>query len=664
MQQRLADLYLKTKRKKDAADIYIMAAQSMQIRGNFAGAQEALEKVLKIDPGHAEGLQLKAKVSSEAGDHGKAAQSLKSMPDLDSRPDALRQLLRAHVSNSDLDAAEAIAGKLAGVHKDPSAIRTVAEAWLAKEQPERAVRLLDQFADPLLASDKAALMKLLQSAVAKAKQNAPALELILAFYNRVEERGSVGDLMELLAHEYAESGNLQRSRDLYKQLSELEPDNVQHKQNYAQLSARIGSGATKPAASSPKAAAHVIPAEPEFGITHPLASSSAALPDFDKPLSQLKQEYSADTAEAIENALTDSDLFQSYNSIPRAITPLEAVLPAAPRDTRVNERLAQLYVRTERYGEAVARLLVLQSVFAAEGMQEDAQQCAVLAQTCRTRGGLPTPVAAPAASTVPDTTVERQFSPASATEAAFRAERLAEAEAEALPESVPAELPTFEVAATTSAADIFSRAANPETVAPHEFPGWDASTATDAAAPPDEEPAEPDRLSDALDEARFYISQGMRQEAQAALERCEQITPKSPEIADLKAQLARMSSAPAPSFTVAPAEPVATVEEEPEELQVEIEIEADEADNAADSDWGEVVEEAEEAVAAIAVDEEIAVVEPEEPPRKRGKEKAPEKPKHAPAAQQPKHSPAADKGKHAPGKDRKEKEIADFDDVL
>ena len=57
----------------------------------------------------------------------------------------------------------------------------------------------------------------------------------------------------------------------------------------------------------------------------------------------------------------------------------------------------------------------------------------------------------------------------------------------------------------------------------------------DAAAPPVAPP--PPSASALLDEIRFYISQGMWNEAHAACARCQAITPGNPELIGMQSQV-------------------------------------------------------------------------------------------------------------------------------
>ena len=94
-QAKLADLYIKLGKKEEARNIYYSAAESLYARSSFDAADEALSRVLTLDPTNSSALLLRGMIAADSGDSAAAIQYLEQVPDLDSRPDALRALLRA-----------------------------------------------------------------------------------------------------------------------------------------------------------------------------------------------------------------------------------------------------------------------------------------------------------------------------------------------------------------------------------------------------------------------------------------------------------------------------------------------------------------------------------------------------------------------------------------
>lgn len=515
MQQRLAELYLSSGRHEQAAEVYIMAAQSLHCRGRHSAALDMLEKLLKGSPKHPAALMLCGKVAAESGNHARAIRALETIPDLEQRPEALRQLVRARLASADVEVAKEQAGKLLRVHEDASGMLTVAEHLIQSSEAEHGMRLLQQLADAAITANSAEISRIVQAAVAQEKTSVLVLEAALELNRRVAERGSIAELVELLAHAYVHKGELDRAQALYTELLELEPGNEEHQRNLAQLGVRIASGAddAEPAAAAPATST----VDPLAGVPDPEASSSNS--------------YTAETTQAIEAALTDAELYQSYNSPAKAIASLEAVLPQAPRDGALNQRLAMLYVRAERYADAAKCFSVLKKVHEAEGRTEDAEQCATMEEKYHQRAANPDEKFA---------TAER---PAVKTaQAAQPANAVAEFE---LAPSKPTEFESFDQQPEPAPQEPIQAAAEPSSTAAAAKPA-SRSSEWDEMSVVDDEPEISESFDDgrqaqdpfaaAIEEARFYLQHGLHTEADAALRQAENLRPGAAEVAQLRAE--------------------------------------------------------------------------------------------------------------------------------
>src|SRR5215471_10661118 len=182
MQTKLADLYIKLGRKDNARDIFLTAANALYQRGALDAADDALKKVASIDPNNLEALLLRGKIASDSGDNAAAISYLEKIPDLDSRPDALRSLLNAQLFMGKCAEAESIAKKLLTVHNDASGLTACAESLLKGGSLEEALQLYDQYSDRLLASNQQQLMDGLLGSMSRISENAKALELLRGLF--------------------------------------------------------------------------------------------------------------------------------------------------------------------------------------------------------------------------------------------------------------------------------------------------------------------------------------------------------------------------------------------------------------------------------------------------------------------------------------------------
>jgi pilus assembly protein FimV len=502
MQAKLADLYVKLGSKEQACNIFFGAAESLFRRGALEAADEALGHVLTLEPAHAAAAMLRGQIAAEKGNAEKALQYLEKVPDLDSQPEALRALLRVHLQMDNTAEALPIASKLLNVHDDLSGIIRCGDHLMAAGQHQAALRLYEQYADRLLAQDRDGLLAKVAAAPAHLTHDPVALELVLRLCRKAGATAQSNEVMELLAHALVQAGELVRARDLYHQLAALEPENPVHAQNYKQVCARLGDDA----ASRP--------------LTPDEGGQAFMVDELETDAPAIDQEYPPELARAIRTALTDSELLESYNLPSKAIAPLEAALPAAPRDALLNQRLASLYVRAERYSEAARCCDILRAVYRQAGHHQLAAQYGEMSAKYHERAGEP----------VPDYVELPQFDSAGGGHGSSEQAELAEP------------------AAPTDASQAW------EEMTAVEPPGHLASShfgrkATEARAG--------DVVGDLLEEIRFYIAQGMGEEAQAAIEKCAALAPGIPELDEFRQQVATSRSA------AAPAPEVEVVEEEP-----------------------------------------------------------------------------------------------------
>ncbi|MBZ5525129.1 MAG: tetratricopeptide repeat protein, partial [Acidobacteriia bacterium] len=370
--------------------IYFAAAESLYARSSYEAADEALGKVLTLDPSNVNALLLRGVVASDAGNQEAAIQYLEQVPDLDSQPNALRALLRAKLLTGNREGVEAIAGKLFTVHQDISGVNSVAEWYLENQQVEEALKFYDRYSERLLARGPAVLLDTLHPLIGRIRNNPPALQTMMRLLQKTGDASHVNEVMEMLAHAYVQSGDFIQARDTYKRLSELEPENPLHVQNYRQMLGKLGEDAT----------------------TRPLSAEEGAqafmVEELVHEAPEVHQSYAPTVERAIEAALTDSELFVSYNVPAKAIAPLEAALPLAPRDVHLNQRLATLYAKAERFEDAARACRLLSGVYAEFGHTTESARYAAAAENYLSHAAGTHPVAPAPAVSAPPPKVRRQ----------------------------------------------------------------------------------------------------------------------------------------------------------------------------------------------------------------------------------------------------------------
>jgi pilus assembly protein FimV len=374
MKLRLAEVYLRLGKKNDASKIYGEASQTLRENGQLDAADEVLQKMQAIDPSNSGILLLRGRNAVEAGEFKDAIQLLEKVADLDQHPDGLRDLMKAYLQDKRLPQAGMLASKLFTVHHDKQSIADYADALMAGGSFEEALQVYQQHSDALLSSDSAKVTENLHAIIGHVRENCDALEAILALLQKAGDTSHTSEILELLAHASVQQDDLPKARDLYLQLATMEPQNALHSRNYQQVVAKLGASGGSSQITSEEGALMVDELE-------------AIAPFID-------QHYSDEISAAARAALTDAELFVSYNMPEKALGPLAAALPSAPHHVKLNQRLAALYTRTGRFSDAALCCRTLQSVYNEAGFPEESSRYGDLADKYEDRGALAAKAAA------------------------------------------------------------------------------------------------------------------------------------------------------------------------------------------------------------------------------------------------------------------------------
>jgi tetratricopeptide (TPR) repeat protein len=539
MRVKLAEVYIRLGKKTEAWQIFSAAAESLRAKGSLSGAEEVLQRMLTLDHGNTYALLMQGKNMIESGDAAGAVAILQKVADIDSNPDGLRDLLKAYLQAGQLSEAGSVASKLLTVHNDLNAISSFVDALMQAGQYETALQVFDQHAERLLAENSDKVLDSLHTIIGHVRDNPDSLQKLLDLFQKAGENTHVSEVIELLAHASVQSGDLPRARDLYQKLATVEPQNPLHMQNYQQVVSQLG-GTSGNKMITPEEAVVLID-------------------DLEATAPSVHQHYSDETSLAIRSALTDAELFISYNMPAKALGPLVGALPLAPTDLRINQRLAALHTRAGRFAEAALCCRTLQSLYSEAEYPEEATRYAELAERYEDRSSAPAPGsfteephifldAAPQTheqaeepeSAIPEFSIDE----ASVEEISIDEEAAPVAQAASpWPTSAGTEFAvvdesstaTAETAAASSEIDLSSEwddSLTIETDAPAE-----AAAVEVASAAADQEPSEPGKVDETVEEIRFYLAHGMPEQAMAALAKLQTLTRDEAKIAELRAEV-------------------------------------------------------------------------------------------------------------------------------
>jgi tetratricopeptide (TPR) repeat protein len=526
MRTRLAEVYIRLNKKTEAWHLFAAAADSLRTRGQLGPAEEILNRMLTLDPSNSQAMLLRGRNAFDSGDMVGTIKNLEKVADLDTHPEGLRALMQAYLQSGRLPEAGTLAAKLCTIHNDAGAITGYADALMATGNYTEVLQVYQLYSDRLMSSDSTKVIETLHNLIGHMREKVPALETILDLSQKAGDSSHMTEIYELLGHACVHSGNLEKARDYYLKLTQLEPQNQLHTRNYQQVLARLGGGAPGTRLITPEEGAVLVE---ELEATAPF----------------IDQRYPDEIALAVRAALTDAELFVSYNMPAKALGPLLSALPKAPRDLRLNQRLAALHTRAGRFSEAAICCRTLEQLYHDAGHPDEATRYKDLADKYEERNAKAVgqidavaALAAPFAHTTIENAAPAAFDRAadhehgadSSPAAGLSASGLFfhKAAASRIPESAEFEVHT-EAPTANSEIDISAE--------------WDGEISEQPAAAFAKEPAEvadaeespslAEAVKETIEELRFYLAHSMPEQARVVFAKLEKLKPGAEQLASI-----------------------------------------------------------------------------------------------------------------------------------
>jgi tetratricopeptide (TPR) repeat protein len=520
IQIRLADLYQAMGQTRDAIEAYVSAAQRALARGDQTESEKLADKALKLEPGNAAALIVRARSYSLQGDTAKAAHLLQQVPDLEKGGEQTELLLDFHVKNSSWDQAVTLAVQVFEADpKNYGPLEKVVEALLEAGQTQKAMGILDQSRIPLSdAGEHEAVGKMLNALAERMPGRLEPLEWLVEHYGRTSDSFHMPDALAKLGDSLVEDEQYERAKPVFEQLIERQPDSDSVKRKLNNVLRKLG---LPPAADVPDEIPSIpddhlraeIPKAPTPRLRSDVSGFGAGIADRSQaPAAPLDPQLDEETERFIAQSLTDVDLFASYGLTQKAIGLLEAILRRAPRHTPTLEKLLDFVLGAgddRRTAELAAQL---EQIHTETGDKRSAERFAELRRRFQRAAGLsdgdlasaaaaakPASAAAPAAADEPAETAIPEITAVPAEPAAApAASHSSSAPGVAEPEPEPAEIDDRQEEAEVQEVDLSAewatlleetQAPEPTKPAPAPSPPAKAPAATPEKAP--EHPAEP-----------------------------------------------------------------------------------------------------------------------------------------------------------------------------
>jgi tetratricopeptide (TPR) repeat protein len=495
LQTKLADLYLRLSHNLKASDLLLRLAENSLRRGVLDGAELALGRLATMLPNDPRVLELKGRVALERGNPAQAADFLENLPALQSTEAGLQLLSKVYLQSGRIEKAVPVAKKLLVDFSQPEFLASCCDSLISSHRVAEALQLFTEFSDRLLSP---AVVEKLQGCIAPLREDPVALESLKKLLENAGDTTHSIEILELVAHASVQKGNLEHARDLYQQLMRLEPQDENHQRNYQQLLTRLETSGATGKENSPASA--------------PTATSA-------------DQAYPEEMEEEIRTALAEAELFENYDkSSGKAVRSLEAALAGAPFDLRLNQHLASLYARGQRFADAAHCCEKVNQVLSVSGKKEQAREYAEMAARYRTQA---------------DTEMAQN-------EAVETSPQPVE------PPAAKDHAPVSPLSLAPSTGRSFDR--GPEEIdLSDEWERVSAQPASEVAS------IDSGQAGEIVEEIRFYLTELLLREASFAIQHLSEVDPHNPELPALQKQLAAKSGASAPPAAT-PAVPVEEIE--------------------------------------------------------------------------------------------------------
>jgi len=375
VQTRLADLYMAIGQKGEAARAYLMAAFRSFERNELDGALSLVDKGLEIDQGNQRGILVKARILAAKGRPGDAAKMLEGLPDSNEGGQTTLLLFEAYMKAGRPQQAVELAHKLLAAAPDKyDAVMPLVDS-LAETNHEMLLALARELRPPMdTAQDYERLSTLLTKVIEHNPKEIEPREWLIELCRKTGDSFRLTEGLDQLGDAAVSAGELEKARKAYEELLEREPQNEFNRRRLSQVLEKLG---------LPPLEAQPLPVRPA-----PSEAVVAAAPSVEQDVTMTPKTAEPARIEAagpqdelgryVQQALTDVDLFSSYNLTQKAMDLLETVLKRAPGNPLALEKLLDLCLGAGNEARTADLAKQLQTIYRNKGDSQRADRFADL----------------------------------------------------------------------------------------------------------------------------------------------------------------------------------------------------------------------------------------------------------------------------------------------
>ena len=375
VQTRLADLYMAIGQKGEAARAYFMAAFRSFERSEMDPALALVEKGLEIDQGNQRGILVKARILAAKGRPADAAKMLEGLPDAKEGGQTTLLLFEAYMKAGRPQQAVDLAHKVLAATPDKyDPILPLVDS-IAETNHEMLFSLARELRPPMLAAQD---LERLGGVLAKVVEHNPKelepREWSIELFRKTGDAFRLTEALDQYGDAAVTAGQLEKARGAYEELLEREPQNEFNRRRLSQVLEKLGlpplEAAPLPVRPKPsEAVAQQAPvADQDVTLTPKKAAEPARA---EAPPQDELQRY-------VQQALTDVDLFSSYNLTQKAMDLLETVLKRAPGHPQALEKLLDMCLGAGNERRTAELAAQLEAIYREKGDPHRAERFADL----------------------------------------------------------------------------------------------------------------------------------------------------------------------------------------------------------------------------------------------------------------------------------------------
>jgi tetratricopeptide (TPR) repeat protein len=375
VQTRLADLYMAIGQKGEAARAYLMAAFRSFERGEMDSALALVEKGLELDHGNQRGILVKARILAAKGRPGDAAKILEALPDVKDGGQSTLLLFEAYMKAGRPQQAVELAHKVLAAAPDKYDPVLPLVDSLAETNHEMLLSLARELRPPMMAAqDYERLSGVLTKAVEGNPKELEPREWVIELCRKTGDAFRLTEALDQFGDAAVTAGELEKARTAYEELLEREPQNEFNRRRLSQVREKLGMPAleAEPMPVRPKPSEAVVQQAAATDQDVTLTPRKAAEPArVDAGPQDELQRY-------VQQALTDVDLFSSYNLTQKAMDLLETVLKRAPGHPQALEKLLDMCLGAGNERRTAELAAQLEAIYREKGETQRAERFADL----------------------------------------------------------------------------------------------------------------------------------------------------------------------------------------------------------------------------------------------------------------------------------------------